>query len=73
MKTFAAMMALFAIATILYCHDEDNLKGDWVLDDKGTISMNPIVLGTVPFDEIWQRDYWGHQYLKDENSHKSWR
>ena len=66
-------LLLFSFATILYCHDQGVLKGEWLLDDKGSITMNPVVLGAVPFEEIWTRDFWGHHHLADENSHKSWR
>lgn len=64
---------LFSLATFLYCHDEKILNGDFIYDDNGTIVLNPLVLGAVPFDKIWTLDFWGHDELKDQESHKSWR
>jgi F0F1-type ATP synthase assembly protein I len=67
------MITIFIITTYIYCHDVQNLNGKWILDDKGTITMNPIVVGDVPFDHVWTKDFWGIHDLKDGKSHKSWR
>lgn len=74
------MLTLFSVAAFLYCHNPNNLSGEWILDDKGTITMNPVVAGLLSIDthekaytEIWQKDYWGHDNLIDKKSHKSWR
>jgi hypothetical protein len=32
------------VAFALYCHNPDNLNGAWILDDRGTITVNPTVL-----------------------------
>uniref|UniRef100_A0A7S3PYM5 DUF1736 domain-containing protein n=1 Tax=Chaetoceros debilis TaxID=122233 RepID=A0A7S3PYM5_9STRA len=74
------MLTLFSVAAFLYCHNPSNLSGEWILDDKGTITMHPVVAGVASIDthakayeEIWKKDYWGHDDLKDRKSHKSWR
>ena len=67
------MSIIFAVSSYIYCHDEQNLKGPWILDDKGTVSMNPIVSGSAPFDNVWTKDFWGIHDVKDKESHKSWR
>ncbi len=72
-QSLPLMVILFIITTYLYCHDEQNLNGVWILDDKATISMNPIVTGKVSEQEVWNRDFWGMHDLKDSQSHKSWR
>ena len=73
MNVSSAMAALALCTTYLYSHDKKNLSGPWILDDKGTISMNPVVLGQVDISDVWNRDFWGHQNVWDEESHKSWR
>ena len=35
--------------------------------------MNPVVRGETPWDQVWARDFWGHDQLASEESHKSWR
>jgi hypothetical protein len=37
------MMILFIVSTVLYCHDKDNLSAGWILDDKATVTMHPIL------------------------------
>lgn len=64
---------LFLGTFVLYAWDPACLNGDWILDDKGTITMNPVVKGQVPWSEVWHRDYWGHDQLQAPSSHKSWR
>jgi hypothetical protein len=46
------MASLFCFAMVLYCYDWDNLNGAWILDDKGTITMNPVVLEQTPWEEV---------------------
>jgi len=67
------MAAICIISTAIYCHSESNLSGPWILDDKGSVSMNPVVTGAVPVDEVWKRDFWGTHEMNNELSHKSWR
>ena len=64
------LIVLFSIG----CYWRD-LDGAWILDDKGTITMNPVVTGeaTPFFRELWNRDFWGRNALNDPSSHKSWR
>jgi len=45
-------------ASSLYSHPTC-LNGDFVYDDGGTVTGNPVTLGQVPFEEVWRRDYWG--------------
>ena len=59
-------------ASIMYFHPTC-LNGDFVYDDRGTITSNPVVLGQVPFEEIWRRDYWGQNDIRSAESHKSFR
>jgi len=65
------MLFLFALA--IYSWNPGDLRGGWILDDKGTITMNPVIQGQVPWIELWRRDFWGHDQLTDPDSHKSWR
>jgi hypothetical protein len=67
------MLGLFFFALALYAWRTDNLHGAWILDDKGTVVMNPVVRGDVGWAEIWARDFWGHDSLASASSHKSWR
>lgn len=67
------MVGLFAFALALYAWRAANLHGAWILDDKGTVTMNPTVLGTVGWHEVWRRDFWGHDAVASAVSHKSWR
>ena len=83
--TTIIMFILFLFTTCLYCHDDDNLNGDWILDDKGTVTKNPLVMNTVTKNtnetmwtssiwiDIWYKDFWGRDSLMDDRSHKSWR
>ena len=67
-------VAFLLVATyLLYAWDEKCLNGDWILDDKGTITMNPVIRGETPWIEVWNRDFWGHDQLLDPSSHTSWR
>ena len=66
-------LLVFAFTLALYCHSRDSLNGAWILDDKGTITMNPVVKGETPWDQVWARDFWGHDQLDWAESHKSWR
>jgi len=59
-------------ASGLYSHPTC-LNGDFVYDDRGTITGNPVVLGQVPFEEVWRRDYWGQNDIRSAESHKSFR
>ena len=71
---FGIMVLAFIGTTFLYCHPQINLSSPWILDDKGTITMNPVVADLkVPWSEVWTRDFWGQHQLQDERSHKSWR
>ena len=45
-----------ALAGGLYSHPSF-LKGEFIYDDGGTVTGNPVTLGQVPFSEVWQRDY----------------
>jgi len=63
----------FLLAIWLYCHDESTLSGPWILDDKGTITMNPVIVQDSPWSEVWIRDFWGRNKPQDSKSHKSWR
>jgi len=80
--TCVLLFLLFAVTTILYCHDEQNLKGEWILDDKGTVSMNPIVnnsnnnnflSNSYSYEGVWKKDFWGVHDVSSPQSHKSWR
>ncbi len=47
------MTILFLLTTYIYCHNIQNLNGPWILDDKGTISMNPILTNSsITFSSI---------------------
>ena len=71
--TWRPMALVFAFSLALYAWDARNLRGAWILDDKGTLSMNPAVQGQLPWSEVWARDFWGHDRLDSPGSHKSWR
>ena len=84
MSTILYMSTIFFISTFLYCHNVNNnnnnnknnntlLNGPWILDDKGTISMNPIVTQSIPLQNVWMKDFWGIHNVNDTLSHKSWR
>lgn len=49
------------------------LEGDFVYDDAGTVTRNPVVLGEEPLRAVWVRDFWGQDEVSDVASHKSWR
>jgi len=71
---FLQMICVAAIVLYLYCHDESNLNGEWILDDKVSLELNPLVSGEeLPWSEIWNRDFWGKDILTLARSHKSWR
>ena len=72
-KLFTSMTIICIFSIFLYCHDVQNLQGPWILDDKGTVSMNPIVMGKAPFEHVWTKDFWGIHDVIDDQSHKSWR
>jgi hypothetical protein len=59
-------------ASSLYLHPTC-LNGDFVYDDGGTVTGNPVTLGQVPFEEVWRRDYWGKDDIRSKQSHKSFR
>jgi len=69
------MLLTTILTTILYSHSPANLHGTWMLDDRVTVKDNPLVLkhATVPWSELWKRDFWGIDDLTNANSHKSWR
>lgn len=94
------MLVLFIVTTILYCHDKDNLSAGWILDDRATVAMHPILtksmdhntnsnngdinswsntktrqafLDVNAYQQIWIKDFWGHDDLQSPQSHKSWR
>ena len=53
-----SVLAVAALAASLYAHPK-MLDGEFVYDDGGTITGNPVTLCEVPFSEVWKRDYWG--------------
>lgn len=69
------MLLTAVFTTILYSHSPTNLHGPWILDDRATVKENPVVLdhATIPWSEVWKRDFWGHDDLTMARSHKSWR
>jgi len=74
--TLILTMTLITLTTtVLYCHSQSNLSGQWMLDDMGTVNKNPVVANaaTVPWSEVWTRDFWGQDDLALARSHKSWR
>ena len=65
-----ALVAMLAAA--LYSHPR-MLDGEFVYDDGGTITGNPVTLGQVPWSQLWKRDYWGKDHIASRASHKSYR
>ena len=60
-----ALVAMLAAA--LYSHPR-MLDGEFVYDDGGTITGNPVTLGQVPWSQLWKRDYWGKDHIASRAS-----
>jgi hypothetical protein len=43
MGLWGQMASVFVFSFLIYAHDLKELNGPWILDDKGTVSMNPAV------------------------------
>lgn len=61
-----------ALLSILAYWDETALRGSYVYDDAGSIQKNVVVNGSVPWTEVFTRDFWGTP-MSDVQSHKSFR
>lgn len=61
-----------ALLSILAYWDDTALHGSFVYDDAGSIHKNVVVNGSVPWTQVFQRDFWGTP-MKDVQSHKSFR
>lgn len=59
------------ISILAYC-DPQALRGKFVYDDAGTVAKNVVVIGKVPWQEAFTRDFWG-ALMKEPSSHKSFR
>ena len=61
-----------AFISILAYWDKTALHGSFVYDDAGSIAKNIVVNGSVPWTEVFARDFWGTP-MSDVQSHKSFR
>lgn len=61
-----------ALLSILAYWDPTALHGTFVYDDAGSIHKNVVVNGSVPWKEVFTRDFWGTPMV-DVQSHKSFR
>jgi hypothetical protein len=48
-----------AIVTTIAYFDWDALHGKWVYDDAGSVAVNIVVTGKVPWTKAFTRDFWG--------------
>jgi protein O-mannosyl-transferase len=60
------------IITCIAYWDNTALHGSFVYDDAGSIKMNAVVTGKVPWTEAFYRDFWGTK-MNEIQSHKSFR
>ena len=68
-------MVLAGMAGGLIFWDTETLHGPFLLDDRGTVTMNPCVKPEIPgsWERLWTHDYWGQDALTSPKSHKSFR
>jgi Domain of unknown function (DUF1736) len=60
------------IAVLAYWDRETALCGSFVYDDAGSIKNNVVVNNSVPWTQVFYRDYWGTK-MTNVQSHKSFR
>jgi len=60
------------IAFIVYWDNQCLFSSNWVYDDSGSVAKNVVVIGQVPWMEVFTRDFWGTT-MKELTSHKSFR
>lgn len=60
------------ILSIVAYWDRRALHGKFVYDDAGTLKKNVVVNGSVPWTDVFTRDFWGMP-MADVQSHKSFR
>ncbi|KAK3256699.1 hypothetical protein CYMTET_34178 [Cymbomonas tetramitiformis] len=70
-KKIAPIVVL--VAAVATYSDWEALNGQFLLDDKGTVTDNPTVRPEAPWWLLWQRDYWGKDDIGSRQSHKSYR
>lgn len=61
-----------ACITVIAYWDTQALNGGLVYDDGGSLKNNVVVAGSVPWQEVFQRDFWG-TLMTEPQSHKSFR
>ena len=68
--SYIGMLTSSILATVLYLPSR---YSPLVYDDKFAIIGNPVVTGALPSSQAWAMDFWGHNRVHSEASHKSFR